>query len=51
MKPMRNSSAAGAGTLNTAPISVLAASSDMDIQALARFMVAPLRFGLFADRS
>jgi hypothetical protein len=41
---MRNSSAAGAGKLNDATISVLAASSGMDIQALARFMVVPLGF-------
>jgi len=51
IKPMRNSSAAGAGKLNDAPISVLIASSSMDIQALARFMVVPLGFDSPANRA
>jgi hypothetical protein len=41
MKPMRNSSAADAGALNDAQISMLAEISNKDFQDIA-FMVAPL---------
>jgi hypothetical protein len=44
MKPIRNSSAADAGALNGAPISVLAASSGIKIQEMGRFMAVFLRF-------
>ena len=44
MKPMRSSSAAGAGALNDAPISTMAVSSGMEIQDIARFMVVSLAF-------
>src|SRR5262245_17951195 len=51
MKPMRNSSAAGAGALNDAPISRMAVSSGMEIQDIARFMVVSLAFDSPANRS
>jgi hypothetical protein len=38
MKPMRNSSAAGADEVNDAAISVLATSHVIEMQDLARFM-------------